>query len=156
MIRFNPDLHHRHSVHLQGYDYSNAGTYFVTVCTQKRECLFGEIRDGAMKLNGAGKTIEEWWKELTKKFRSVEVHEYVVMPNHFHGIITIVGADLRVCPDSMGAHTGAPLQRIQSHKPQPRTPQSLIPAESSRHHTHRTMHGPCMVLVSMLIQWYIK
>jgi len=70
-----------------------------------------------MVLNEAGKMVEKWWQELRNKFKSIELDAYTVMPNHFHGII-LVGADLRVCPDSRnvqtkeGAHTGAPLQKI--------------------------------------------
>jgi REP element-mobilizing transposase RayT len=117
MTKFNPDLHHRHSIRLRGYDYSQEGAYFITICTQNRECLFGEIRDCEMILNDAGKMIEKWWAKIVKKFPSVETDEYVVMPNHFHGIVVIVGADPRVRPDAdvntgEGAHMGAPLQRI--------------------------------------------
>jgi REP element-mobilizing transposase RayT len=101
---------HRRSIRLQGYDYSRNGAYFVTVCVQHRECLLGEIVDDEMRLNDAGRMVERWWVELGNKFPSVETDEFVVMPNHFHGIITIVGADLRVCPDRTGAHIGAPLR----------------------------------------------
>ena len=85
---------------MQDYDYSQVGAYFVTVCVQHRECLFGEIVDDEMRLNDAGQMVERWWDELGNKFPSAEPDEYVVMPNHFHGIIVIVGADLHVRPDS--------------------------------------------------------
>ena len=117
MTRYNPGIHHRKSIRLHKYDYSQAGAYFVTVCTKDRECKFGEIRDGRMILNDAGRMVEKWWQELRNKFKSVELDANTVMPNHFHGII-LVGADLRVCPDARGVHTdegahiGAPLQRI--------------------------------------------
>lgn len=72
-----------------------------------------------MRLNDAGRMIEKWWNELNRKFKNMETDEFVVMPNHTHGIIVItVGADLRVCPNNEsakndgGAHTGAPLQKI--------------------------------------------
>ena len=91
----------RRSIRLRGYDYSRAGAYFVTVCTQDRACLFGDIADGEMALNDAGKMIERWWLELNRKFSAMETDEFVVMPNHFHGIvINTVGADLRVRPES--------------------------------------------------------
>jgi REP element-mobilizing transposase RayT len=119
MTSYNPDIHHRHSIRLREYDYSNAGACFMTFCAQNREYLFGEIVDGKVILNDAGRMVEKWWRELTKIFPSVKTDAHIVMPNHFHGIIMIgVGADLRVCPvmknghDSKGAHTGAPLQRI--------------------------------------------
>ena len=99
-IRYNPDIHHRHSIRLREYDYSNAGVYFVTVCIQNRECLFEEIVDGEMKLNDAGRMVESIWEKLSQHNEDVETDAFVVMPNHFHGIIMIgVGADLRVCPE---------------------------------------------------------
>ncbi|MFH1301016.1 MAG: transposase [Planctomycetota bacterium] len=80
----------RKSIRLQGYNYSQAGFYFVTICTQNHLCLFGEIQiNGEMKRNSAGDMIEKWWLELTHKFPRVTLYEHIVMPNHFHGIIQI-------------------------------------------------------------------
>jgi len=110
-MTYDPDKHQRRSIRLQGYDYTQAGVYFVTICTQSCACLFGEAADGEMRLNDAGQMVEQWWGKLNNKFPGLETDEYVVMPNHFHGIIIIVGADLRVCPNP-GAHTGAPLPQI--------------------------------------------
>jgi len=84
--------HHRRSIRLSGYDYAQAGAYFVTICTQYRECLFGEIADGGLRLNEAGRIVEKWWAKLAEKFLSAEIDEFVVMPNHLHGIIVLVGA----------------------------------------------------------------
>jgi len=126
-MKYNPDIHHRRSIRLTGYDYSQCGYYFITVCTQGRRCLFGEIEKGQMILNDAGKMIGRWWNELKNKYANIEIDEYVIMPNHCHGIINIigtvgtgpVGADLRVCPENdlvehtktvKGEHTGSPLQ----------------------------------------------
>lgn len=106
----------RRSIRLSDYDYAQDGVYFVTMCCQNRANLFGEVIGGEMRLNEAGRMVEKWWLELTNKFTSVELDEFVIMPNHFHGIVRIVGADLRVCPDltlsgeKQGAHAGAPLQ----------------------------------------------
>ena len=101
---------------LRDYDYAQPGAYFVTICTHRRRDLFGEVLDGKMRLNDAGRMIERWWSELANKFPSVELDENVVMPDHLHGIVSIVGADLgvrpRVCEAARGAHTGAPLPRI--------------------------------------------
>ncbi len=91
---FKSDIHHRHSLRLKGYDYSQSGAYFVTICTQGRECLFGDVVDGEMRLNEAGCMIQKWWNESAEKFKNAEVDEYAIMPNHFHGIILIVGAAL--------------------------------------------------------------
>jgi REP element-mobilizing transposase RayT len=94
-MKYNPDIHHRRLIRLAGYDYSQGGYYFVTICTQKRRCLFGEIENGRMILNDAGKMIDYQWNDLASRFTHIELDEYIVMPNHFHGII-IVGATLAV------------------------------------------------------------
>jgi len=98
-MTFNPDIHHRRSIRLKNYDYSQAGAYFVTVCAQNRDCLFGEITDAVMRLNDAGRMIETWWHELAHKFPMIDMDVYTVMPNHFHGIVAIVGAALRGRPN---------------------------------------------------------
>jgi putative transposase len=108
----------RHSLRLKGFDYTQPGAYFVTIVTQNRTCLLGEIAESQMQLNRAGDTIARWWLELTRKFTTVETDEFIVMPNHCHGIVIVtdptVGADLRVGPpnDRTGAHAGAPLPEI--------------------------------------------
>lgn len=101
---YNPNIHHRKSIRLKGYDYSQAGLYFVTICCQNRACLFGEIKNGKMILNNAGRMIEKWYYELENKFSDIRCDEMVIMPNHFHcivenvGFVGAVGADLRVGP----------------------------------------------------------
>jgi REP element-mobilizing transposase RayT len=112
VLKYNPEIHHRRSIRLKGPNYSETRAHFVTVCTQNRECLFGDVTEGEMRLNDAGKMINRWWKELNQKFKTIETDVFIVMPNHIHGIITIVGADLRVRPSGEGAHTGAPLRKI--------------------------------------------
>lgn len=96
--------HHRRSIRLKGYDYSQAGAYFVTICTQNRAEIFGEIRNGEMALSEAGKMIDHWWNVLPSKFSNVILDAFVIMPDHMHGILVIddevnVGADQRVCPN---------------------------------------------------------
>ena len=88
-MKYNPDIHHRRSIRLKGYDYSKDGVYFVTICKYNRECLFGKIVNGAMVLNDAGKMVEKWWYELNTKFLNIEPYAHIIMPNHFHGIIII-------------------------------------------------------------------
>lgn len=110
-----PGIHHRRSIRLRDYDYAAVGAYFVTVCAQGRECLFGGIVDGAMVLNDAGRMVEGWWAKLPEVFINVSVDSSIVMPNHFHGIVVLVGAAPRVRPldlTNKGAHAGAPLQRV--------------------------------------------
>lgn len=85
------NIHHRRSIRLQGYDYAQAGAYFVTICAQNRECLFGEVVDGAMILNDAGRMVEAIWEGLPDHFPFVELDQFDVMPNHVHGIIVVTG-----------------------------------------------------------------
>jgi len=105
-VTFDPDEHHRRSLRLKGYDYSRAGAYFVTICTHGRECLFGEIMDGEMRLNAAGQAAQADWVRLPERFQSIELDEFVIMPNHLHGII-LVGAGLAP-PGGKGAASSAP------------------------------------------------
>jgi REP element-mobilizing transposase RayT len=77
---------------LPGYDYAQAGAYFITICAQNRECRFGDIDHGAMRLNDEGCIIEEEWKKTTKLRPNVGLDEFVIMPNHVHGIVIIIDA----------------------------------------------------------------
>lgn len=83
---------HRRSLRLKGYDYSQAGVYFVTICAYDRKCLFGEIESGLMRLNECGETVAAEWMKSAEVRSEIECGEFVVMPNHFHGIVCIVGA----------------------------------------------------------------
>ena len=114
-MKYYPDTHHRRSIRLKGYDYSQVGIYYITICTQNRECLFGEIAYEEMQLNDAGKMIEKWYFELMNKFPDIRCGEHVVMPNHFHCIVHNVGADLRVCPNNSGqSHRIVPTDTLKS------------------------------------------
>ena len=88
-MAFDPLKHHRSSIRLNGFDYSQAGMYFVTICTAGRECLFGEISDDRIVLNEAGRVVSQSWNNLADRFHFAELDEFVTMPNHVHGIITI-------------------------------------------------------------------
>ncbi len=87
-MTYDPDKHHRKSIRLKGFDYRSA-VYFVTICVQNRECLFGTISPDRMLLNDAGTMVSSEWLALSKRFPSIILDEFVVMPNHFHGIICI-------------------------------------------------------------------
>ena len=80
---------HRQSMRLRGYDYAQAGAYFVTLCTLARESLFGEVVDGAMCLNRGGSLVAEAWAWLGQQYPYLDLDEWVVMPNHVHGIIVL-------------------------------------------------------------------
>ena len=85
----NETIARRRRMRLEGYDYRQAGAYFVTVCTQGRACVFGSVADGAMILNDAGALVQEEWCSLPARFPHVCLDTYVVMPNHIHGIIVV-------------------------------------------------------------------
>ena len=88
-MKFDPKIHHRRSIRLQGYDYSQAGAYFVTIVTWQREMLFGKIVNGEMKLNEFGEIVSQKWQWLETQYEYMELGAWVVMPNHFHGILVI-------------------------------------------------------------------
>ncbi len=94
----NRRFYTRRSIRLPGYDYAQAGYYFVTVIAHQRAHLFGEIVAGEMRVNVAGRMVEIWYEKINEKFPCVETDTMVIMPNHMHFIIQIVGADPRVCP----------------------------------------------------------
>jgi len=88
-MTYPPEIHHRRSVRLPGYDYARNGIYFITICTQNRECLFGEIVDGAMRLHEAGRFVSEEWEKTAEIRGEIDLDEWLVMPNHFHGILVV-------------------------------------------------------------------
>ena len=88
-MTYNLSLHHRRSIRLPEYDYSQAGAYFITICTHQREYIFGNIVDGEMKLNELGQIAFEQWQQIPERFGSIELDAFVIMPNHIHGIIVI-------------------------------------------------------------------
>ncbi|PXV61865.1 REP element-mobilizing transposase RayT [Dysgonomonas alginatilytica] len=108
--------HNRHSIRLEGYDYSSSGMYFITICIQNKLCLFGEVIDNEMILNDSGNMVMQIYNELPNKFADIQCHEIIIMPNHLHFIVENVGADLCVCPmdtnNDLGEHIGSPLHRI--------------------------------------------
>lgn len=89
-MKYDPAKHHRHSTRLREYDYSSPGNYFLTICTDRRQCLFGEIVDGVMELSEFGQIVAEEWERSPILRPNLELDVWVVMPNHFHGIIRII------------------------------------------------------------------
>jgi REP element-mobilizing transposase RayT len=108
-------LHHRRSLRLKGYNYAHPGAYFVTICTHKQLPLFGHLVDGTMVLNQRGEIVREEWFRTVEIRTEIQLHpnEFVVMPNHIHGIVWIVdtGAQRAGVQNIVGAHGGAPLHR---------------------------------------------
>ena len=114
-MRYDPDKHHRRSIRLPGFDYSKDGAYFITICTRNRECILTEIDVGAELASAlgpsacgpesyteAGKMVERTWQSLSKRYMHVWTDEYVIMPNHVHGIVMI----LSTRQDTEGAESG--------------------------------------------------
>jgi putative transposase len=96
-MAFNPKKHNRRSIRLKGYDYTEPGAYFITICTSKREYLFGHIQDEKMHLNRYGEVVQFNWNNLPKSYSHVQLDEFIIMPDHIHGIIMLkdpVGAGL--------------------------------------------------------------
>lgn len=89
MGKFDPQIHHRRSIRLPNYDYTQAGAYYLTIVTHNRESLFGEVVDGEMKLSVFGQIAQREWERLPKRFKPIELGAFVVMPDHVHGIIIL-------------------------------------------------------------------
>lgn len=118
MNQYNPNKHHRRSIRLKGYDYSQAGLYFITICCQDRAHLFGEVINGEMHLNAFGKIALKEWLATEKIRDNCKIHESIVMPNHLHGIIEITfkkGNDNTVGDELQFAHTNKPF--VPTDKP---------------------------------------
>ena len=124
--KYNSNIHQRRSIRLKGYDYSQVGLYFITICCKNREHCFGEIKNGEMILNDAGIIANDCWLQIPNHFPNSILHEHIVMPNHIHGIIELkcnnVGAEnippknvnmnekFRAINDYNGANNDSPLR----------------------------------------------
>ena len=102
---FDPNLHHRRSIRLKDYDYSQTGAYFITICTFDRKCIFGDISDGKMHLNQFGEIVKRCWLDLPNHYAHVILDTMVIMPNHIHCIIMLTdesnaGVGLKPAPAS--------------------------------------------------------
>lgn len=86
---FYPQQNRRRTMRLVGYNYSALGSYFVTICTHQRKCLFGEIVEGKMRVNSYGQIVKGCWEAIPKHFPHANLQNFVVMPNHVHGVVMI-------------------------------------------------------------------
>ena len=123
-MKYRPGKHNRRSIRLPGYDYSQAGAYFVTICIQNQKSVFGEIIDGEMQLNDAGRMIRTTWEGLPNGFPFAETDQFIVMPNHIHGIIILT-------EDYMGEHKVSPYRADQPRGTLPGTIGRIIQAFKS-------------------------
>jgi hypothetical protein len=122
VMRYDPARHHRQSYRLLGHDYAAGGTYFVTLVTVDRACLFGDIHDSAMRLNALGSIVDRAWARAGEIRPEIAIDGFAVMPNHLHGLMTITpvitepavgcdtvfGFDTAVGCNTVGAHRGVP------------------------------------------------
>jgi len=128
--------HNRHSIRLQGYDYTRPGVYFITIVAHDRKCLFGEIVNGDMRMNECGEMARQCWLEIPNHFPQTQLDEYIIMPDHIHGIIIIndfpiVGAK-NFSPRSFEPSPRSSQSSPQPFDPSPRSCQSSSqPSESS-------------------------
>jgi putative transposase len=124
-MKHDPDRRHRHSVRLQGYDYTRAAAYFVTVCTQDRVPVLGEIVGDRAIFSSMGEMVIRVWEELPQHYAGVQLDDFALMPNHLHGIIVLVGAGPCACPDK-----GDPDVSGQPRGVAPHTGDRNIPGQS--------------------------
>jgi REP element-mobilizing transposase RayT len=108
IVTYDPRLHHRRSIRLRGYDYAGGGAYFITICTQDKQLLFGEIAEGRMTLTEAGSIVQRIWDTLPKTFGALVLDAFQMMPNHLHGIFVLPGPGLS---EPLAVATGAPVIR---------------------------------------------
>jgi len=108
-MKYDPEKHHRRSIRIPNFDYSQDGWYFVTICSHQRERLFGDVVDGVMVINKFGDIVNSEWIRTAQLRHYITLDEFVVMPNHIHGIININ-------IDGVGAHGNVPLHKPQIEK----------------------------------------
>ncbi len=93
-MKFDPNKHHRKSIRLKDYDYTSEGLYFITICVQNRLCILWEIISWKLQLFESWLIVQDEWNKLEKRFENIKLHNFIVMPNHFHGIIEIVDKNI--------------------------------------------------------------
>lgn len=103
----------RKKLRLKDYNYASEGAYFITICTRNRRHLFSNVNEGSALLNLAGKMVEKRWQQLASRFPNIKLDEFIIMPNHIHGIIMIVGAPL------VGARNNISVSKRTGTRPAP-------------------------------------
>jgi len=128
-MKYNPDKHHRRSIRLKDCDYAQQGAYFVTICAHQKTCLFGGVVDDRVILNETGEIVMDEWLNTAVTRPYVELDAFVVMPNHFHGILFIIDDPL----GSRGMARHAPMNhpRREFGKPVPGALPTIIGAFKS-------------------------
>lgn len=139
-MKIDPDIHHRRAIRLKEYDYSQPGAYFVTICTGNRKCLFGGIEDENILLNPVGKKALELWSGIPEHFENIILDQFVVMPNHLHGIITICDGEAQVSTNETNIETK---NNINNHHVgvQYIEPKNIDPQRPRLHQFQKTTSG---------------
>jgi REP element-mobilizing transposase RayT len=114
-VKTNPGNHHRRSIRLRSYDYSLNGAYFITICIHHHECVLGEISQNQMAVNAAGEMVAQQWEALTQRFSSLQLDEFIVMPNHIHGILVFDNEAENSSKSTLGDIVGA-FKSITTHE----------------------------------------
>lgn len=135
------NIHHRRSIRLRGYDYTQNGAYFVTICAHERRPMFGRVVNGAMVVNEWGRVVQACWDEIPAHFRHVELDAFVVMPNHVHGIIVIANDGGRC--RGVACHAPTTVKREFS-KPIPESLPTIVGAfkSAATKHINRLLNLP--------------
>jgi REP element-mobilizing transposase RayT len=142
-MKYDPKIHHRRSIRLRGYEYSLPGAYYVTLCAFGKQRIFGQVIDDQMQENDCGKIVRQQWFESAQIRQNLDLDAFIVMPNHLHGILWIVGPN-GIRP---GANMGPPLADGAKHvgpsgaRPAPNTARP-VPNAIHPYQRGRTPFGP--------------
>jgi putative transposase len=125
-MKYDPKIHKRRTIRLKGFDYSGDGMYHIVIRTKNGVCVFGKVDVGEMKLSPSGEIAKKCWKEIPEHFRNVELDQYVVMPNHIHGIVVIKALVRAIhespIPESSPGSGGSPIPEEVFHTSPPESP----------------------------------
>jgi REP element-mobilizing transposase RayT len=113
-MNYNPKEHHRRSIRLKEYDYTNPNWYYLTICTHDKKNLFGEVINSKMILNDYGKIVDDEWLKTKELRKNIDLDEYVIMPNHFHGILIIERGDTARCVPTTSVNENRKFGEMQS------------------------------------------
>ena len=119
--------YYRHSIRLAGYDYSQPGVYFVTICTCGKNPLFGNVVDGQVRLNERGRVAQVYWFDIPVHFPNSKLDEFIIMPDHVHGIIAITDMEVDRAPVGGAQIVGAPVVIVGAQHAAPLQLQPLQP-----------------------------
>jgi REP element-mobilizing transposase RayT len=137
------------SARLQSWDYGANGAYFITICTQNRECFFGKILNDELQLNEIGQLAEKYWLEIPNHFPFIELGNFVVMPNHTHGIL-IIDKNANGSIDSNGSVGSDVGTRLIASPP----PTTIIQPTDKNGGVTGTKNPMFHQNISRIIRWY--